>query len=598
MNKPKKWMQSKSLKGYFLKTSYFSILLSIVLISLIATLLLNMNARRYADTTSRQELNRITQNAGYVVQNLEAFMSDFTFNSNVQQQLKAYNESEAADRIKTKLVMDQYWRSYANSLGNEVSNAAVFALNGDLVGSLESFGENVRVLDYDWYAAAEASTGEALWLPSTEDPRNRPKSHLLIPVVRKIRSIDVSIGEDLGYLLVYLDAETLLDNIAPGHRQADRSIFLTGKGGGVLAHTDPAVIGTQPLGQVAGQGSEIRYGGRRYLYYSADVPRAGWQVIFLTDVASLFKDSNLVLVICLLSSLTLMAVFFLISIRNARIITRPFSTMQASFARVEQGDFDAAAVREETGIAELDDLISRYNLMVQRLENLIYENYESRLREQSLASRVQQARIEALQLQVNPHFLYNTLDSINWMALSEGNKDISRMVLALGSFFRSNLGTGAFTTIEREIENVSQFLYIQKVRFDERLEYEFDIGTNTMDRQTLRLLLQPLVENSIKHGVDPCSHPCTVRIATSCTQEQLVVEVSDNGVGMPPETLQRIQAQWRDIDRLEPGECQVGLINIMKRLALCYHDAAAFEIESSPATGTRVRVVQPVRIPN
>lgn len=594
MRKGAKPQRSGTLKSYFLKSSYISILSSIVLISLLTSLLMNVSARRHANTTSRQELDSIVQNTGHVVQSLEAFIIDFAFHSEVQRQLRQYNQAEAPNRFQTKLAVDQYWRIYANSLGTEVSNAAVFALNGDLVGSLEWFEENANITQYPWYPQALASTGEMLWLPGTTDPNNRQGERQLIPVVKKIRSINVNIGMDLGYLLVYFNAETLLDNVVADHYPApERSVFLLDGAGNMLAHTMPDITGGHSFQQPEDQGSVVRYDGRQYLYYGASLPRAGWQVRILTDMALLMKDSDLVLWICLLFSLTLMGVFLLISIHNAKSITRPFSQMQKSFAQVEKGLFNEAEVDSRAGIAELDDLVGRYNLMVQRLESLIYENYESKLREQALVSQMQEIKIEALQLQVNPHFLYNTLDSINWMALQAGNQGISKMVLALGSFFRSNMSTEVFTTVEKEMKSVSHFLYIQKVRFDEKLEYEFQVEEECLHRKTLRMLLQPLVENSIKHGVTASPTPCLLKIMVRREGDSLVMEVADDGVGMKPDTLEHLRRQWEGIASLNPGECKVGLINIMKRLQLCYRGAARFGVDSAQGKGTTVRVEIP-----
>ena len=201
--------KADTLQRHLLKTSYASILFCVVLTSVIFSVVLYINSRKYADTTSKQALVRISQNTSYVINNLDAFIVDFCFNEDVQDQLSQYNA--LSDQYHTKLMIDRYWRNYTNTIGNEVSNAAIFALNGDLVGSLERFNGTIWAQNYSWYQEAADSMGETLWLPSVVDERNPLMKGYAIPIVKKIRSINLSIGRDLGYMLVYLNADVLLE---------------------------------------------------------------------------------------------------------------------------------------------------------------------------------------------------------------------------------------------------------------------------------------------------------------------------------------------------------------------------------------------------
>jgi two-component system sensor histidine kinase YesM len=232
--------------------------------------------------------------------------------------------------------------------------------------------------------------------------------------------------------------------------------------------------------------------------------------------------------------------------------------------------------------------------MVDRLKDLIDQNYAAKLREQTLVSAMKESEIKTLQLQMNPHFLYNTLDSINWMALSTGNQDISRVVLALGNFLRSNVSNSeVYTTLGKDLENVNHYLFIQKVRFEEKLEYEFRVEERLSNCRTLRFMLQPLVENAIKYGVENCEHPCTVVITVKRSESGLWFEVWDNGSGMDWEFREKLRNQWNRIETLEKGEVGLGLFNIMKRLSLCYPGKAQFEVDSVPGKGTSVRLYVP-----
>ena len=591
MNDKRNSLKADTLQKHFLKTSYASILICVVITSMIFSVVLYINSRKYADTTSRQALVRISQNTSYVINNLDAFIVDFCFNEDVQDQLSQY--SVLSDQYHTKLIIDRYWRNYSNTIGSEVSNAAIFALNGDMVGSLERFNGTIRVQSYSWYQQAADSMGETLWLPSIVDERNPLMKGYAIPIVKKIRSINLSIGRDLGYMLVYLNSDALLESVYAGYRQSEQLIFLTDSQGTVLAHPDPNLIGTVPFSQIYEDGSIIRYHNHRYLFYSTRIAKTGWNMISLTEVSSLMQAGNVVLLACAVSSAALLVVFWFISKRNANVITEPIVALQSRFADLEKGKFDVE-ISTKIGIVELDDLVQRYNVMVQRLDSTIYENYEAKLREQMLVAHMKEAEMESLQMQINPHFLYNTLDSINWMALKSGNKGVSKMILALGNLFRYNINVKkSFTTIESELKCASDYLYIQSVRFDGKLCYFFHQDPDVAQCKVLRFLLQPLIENSIIHGIEPCKRNCAINISIRHIDDFLRIEVADDGVGMPQDLLENIRQQSSLIHSVEQDDCKIGLSNIMKRLYLCYQGNAKLEISSTLDRGTVITILLP-----
>ena len=145
------------------------------------------------------------------------------------------------------------------------------------------------------------------------------------------------------------------------------------------------------------------------------------------------------ILICAVISVLLLIGFLLVSLRNAESISRPVRLLEKKCELVAKGRFDIR--NENSGILEIDRLFTRFKDMAEQLDNLIHKVYEAKIKEQSLIAESRQAQMQALQMQINPHFLYNTLDSINWMALMAGNEEVSEMILALGQLFRSNMNT-------------------------------------------------------------------------------------------------------------------------------------------------------------
>ena len=221
--------------------------------------------------------------------------------------------------------------------------------------------------------------------------------------------------------------------------------------------------------------------------------------------------------------------------------------------------------------------------------------YEAQIKEQKLIVEARQAQLQSLQMQINPHFLYNTLDSINWMALMEGNEEVSRMILALGHLFRNSINTsGIYTTVREEIENIELYMFLEQVRFEGRLDFQVDVDGEVMGETLLKHTLQPLVENSIKHGIEPYHIKGEIRIAITGEGDKLCIVVSDNGKGMKDEVLSSLQQMWANIETAQEtrsdGRGGVGIRNIMKRLWLCYGEQASFVVSSRAEEGTRMEL--------
>jgi sensor histidine kinase YesM len=524
---------------------------------------------------------------------LRRFITDFSYTPDFQRLFLEYNRGVNQNVNSIWLALNKYWESYETILSWEINNAAVFALNGDMLGSLWGFFPNVRATDFAWFDRLKKSQGETLWLGGGIDPGNRNSGRYTITVVKKIRAVGANIGEDLGYLLIYIDSSSLRKLIAGDPGPPHSRIYIVDRESTVLADDNQNYLGTRFSLTANSNGSVIRHDNSWYLYYSTLIGIPGWTIVYFTDMTFLLKDTVVALLVYIIAAALALFFFFLVSIYAAGIITRPIKALQERFSQLENGDFNTGHW-EKTGIREIDELTKGFIQMVDRLKNLIDQNYAAKLREQTLISTMRESEIKTLQLQMNPHFLYNTLDTINWMALSTDNRDISRIVLALGSFFRSNVSSSeVYTTLEKDLENVRSYLFIQKARFEEKLEYEFRVEDGLFNCQTLRFTLQPLVENSIKHGLENCDHPCTIIITAKKTDDGLWMEVRDNGSGIDTKSLENLRRQWEQIKILEKTEAGLGLFNIMKRLSLCYSDRARFEAEGAPHGGTVIRVCIP-----
>jgi len=291
---------------------------------------------------------------------------------------------------------------------------------------------------------------------------------------------------------------------------------------------------------------------------------------------SMSLQSNRYFVINILLTFTVIVVgcfaFWFIS----RSIMDPIDKLLAMSNKISEGEFSA-----RTGLStsdEFNDLSAAMNTMSEKIELLIEKSIEEEKQAQMMEHKV-------LQAQITPHFLYNTLDAIIWAAEAKRIPDVIALVTSLSSFFRTSLSHGIdFIPISDEIEHVRNYLIIQQIRYSDVLSYEINVDQDIPDKKILKLLLQPLVENSLYHGIKNTRERGKITVSVVKEGEKLRFTVADNGIGMSQETL---EALIRDVNygNVEGG---YGLFNVNRRLKLYYGLAEGIEIESEYKKGTKV----------
>ena len=220
---------------------------------------------------------------------------------------------------------------------------------------------------------------------------------------------------------------------------------------------------------------------------------------------------------------------------------------------------------------------------------------DSKVREQE---NLKKAELKTLQAQINPHFLYNTLDTIVWMSEANQPNQVIDIVRSLSSFFRIALSRGKdWIPIRQEIEHVRSYLHIQKIRYRDILDYEIQVDENILDGTILKLTLQPLVENALYHGIKNKRNGGTIRVKARKADDNLILlVVQDDGIGFTPYKLSQIRATFaNDSDEILQSDSGFGLENVNKRIQLYYGNQYGLTVESQYQEGTRVTVAIPLR---
>lgn len=267
----------------------------------------------------------------------------------------------------------------------------------------------------------------------------------------------------------------------------------------------------------------------------------------------------------------------------------PIKKLHDVTATITQNDLQVLVTSKN--VNEITDLGLSFNVMINKIKELL----DSKIKEQE---NLKKAEFRALQAQINPHFLYNTLDTIIWMAEAKKNDQVIDLVRALSCFFRVTLSEGKdWITIQEEIEQTRSYLTIQKMRYRDILDYQIDVDEVVLDSTILKLLLQPLVENAIYHGIKNKRKGGTIIVRVYHQDEdKIFLEVEDDGAGITHYKLAKIQEKLNyDSDEFKLEERGFGLENVNKRVKLYYGKEYGLSIESEYQIGTRVKLMIPMK---
>ena len=308
----------------------------------------------------------------------------------------------------------------------------------------------------------------------------------------------------------------------------------------------------------------------------------GWLLISTINVAQLWKNIG----IAFISVLIIFAIVIfasLITMRCAtKIMMKPTKKLVASMMAYQEGDFDSRFEVESQD--EISQISMVYNQLADSVQNLIEKNYAL-----EIANR--EAEIEFLKMQINPHFLYNCLDTISWLGFTNGNNEVTELAVALGKFLRASIKREDYYTVKQEMEVVDNYLFIQKYRFGDKIEIRHDIPDEVLDFYIPSFIVQPVIENSIVHGLEEQIEKGILWIDIKlCEEKYLQFTLKDNGKGMDEEQLQQVILNYSNKSK----KSSIGLSNVYRRLNLLYGPACEFHITSALGKGTEVSFRTPV----
>lgn len=445
----------------------------------------------------------------------------------------------------------------------------------------------------DWYQQAAKTRGN-FWKSSVRIGKYnvlywelKYYCHIPIPQTGSYAILELTVSNDhLRSLLQRDEYEIFISvNSDPVFFSSDRSFA-----GNALPLSPQTISSRQTTGKEVINGEFLIYSATSLTPYNTE----DRILILVTSRDALYYIHRLGIAFVITFLFTL-GISALIIFLYARYFSHRIQTLRLAMHKVSHNDYEI--VNSIQGDDELTATFTDLTTMVAKLKQTEAAIYESRIKEQVFHNQQQQMELKLLANQINPHFLYNTLETIRMKAFSEGNREVATAIKLLGKSMRyvlNNTKTTA-TTLDKEIDYIRTYLSIQQIRFGSRLGYtiRFSKGLEPANYQILPLLIQPIVENAFSHGLKDAEYDGHIIIRISRGKnDTLITDVFDNGVGMNP---QRLEEVIRHLDIPQPeSDHGVGLYNINNRVHLFYGDSYGLTIKSRPGMGTLVTLTIPL----
>ena len=577
------------------KSIQSTMLVSFSALMVLAMLVFMVIAMRYTSGTiyenSINYMSQIIQQVNYdidtYIEYMENISSVIAKSSDVPRYLFDQNQTEAEREAEKERILTQFQTIMESR--DDIYNVAAVAKNGRYIinqGDDELTGY-VDIESLDWYQAAmESKSGIAV---SSSHVQNAIQSSYKWVITLSRALVNNQTGEREGLFFVDLNYSAISDLCNNNSIEEKGYIFVLDAEGNIVYHPKQQLmyggLKTENIDAIMECREDsliIDEGGDSKLYTMSKSKRTGWTVVGAAYTSELLKNNEQAQMWYLLvASILLLAVIGISSIIS-REITKPIRSLRDSMRKVQNGQFGTHV--EVITENEIGSLGRSFNLMTSEIQALMEQNvYEQKQKRKS--------ELKALQAQINPHFLYNTLDSIIWMSEAGENDEVVEMTSALARLLRQSISNDQEEVeLEKEIEYVKNYLTIQKMRYKDKLEFFIYVDPRVAHVPIIKLVLQPLVENAIYHGIKYKETKGNLKIYARPVDGRVEIVVADDGIGMDEDVMEHIF----DEHRKEQKRNGVGVPNVQKRLKLQYGSEYGIRYESVKGAGTKAVITIPV----
>ena len=471
-------------------------------------------------------------------------------------------------------------------------------------------GGTIRDLDAfyksDFYLVPQDKRGYPVWMDDKEQTGIFYKNEQVVYGFANIITMEIAVYEPntrdfLGILLFNIDRSTFSDIETPSGNNDQGNIFLIGKSG-VLTWFDPSIKSPsfpripelfEEMLQKRKSIEQIQLDRQNILLAYEQIPDTEMFACYIASLDTLLAHSYHIRNLCVLVLIGTVIACFILSYYVTFSISDPLKKLNRVMKKTGSGKWTVRY--ENSGHDEITALGDRFNEMAENTNQLIDQVYLSEIHRQKLQLSWKNAQLDAMLMQINPHFLYNTLDIIRWEAMYEadGESPVTEMIEKFSRLCRLGMKTGGNTITLREgIEHASIYLDVINFRHSEKIQLFLETEVDDQSVYIPQFILQPIMENAVVHAFGDASSGYFIRIHSSACDNVLHILVEDNGRGMEKNELHSLQLS---LNRDEAPDESIGLVNVNQRIRLFYGESYGLQISSTPGKGTRIEILLPLR---
>ena len=526
----------------------------------------------YLKDITRQTTNNLENN----IQKIEDINLQILTSQTIQDQLKIVNEEpldtfglqQCRQKIERELATEGLYASYVVSVSVISLEGIEFSVKKEeTIGTLFGFTEE------EIYEA----NGTSLWGLAGDTDR--------ICVAKAILDFDTM--KPIGYINIVYENSYFSSILEDNSTEYSAASYIVNDQGRIMSTNNSPYQGTEfPMDiQILRKQDKAVYdmlNSTQAFYYVGDEMPNCWTLVQTVSVKEFYKNMKRRIIITALVVLAMLGISLLfVWIATLRIAKPTRELLESMKTLGKENRYPRVKVITQDEIGMIG---TEYNRMAENIETLIEKVYKMELAQK-------QAELEFLQMQINPHFLYNALDTISWKALGEGNTDVSEMSIALAELLRATIKKESFISLKEEMSTVKDYLYIQEQRFGDKISVDYQIDENLEDYQVPNFILQPLIENAIIHGLEPKVEKGKLLLRIKKQGEKLYFLIADDGVGMSEREIEILYEQCEENDTSK----SIGIKNVYRRLFLCYGENSRLYIKSKKNKGTEIRFSIPLQ---
>lgn len=478
-----------------------------------------------------------------------------------------------------------------SKIRKDVVTLTVFSKKGELILKSPSKGydNDFKVNQQEWFKILKEEPDKYLFLPPHVQRMYEKKRPWVVSLCRVLTINNYNVGKETYVTEVDMNfsaIDELCKSVSLGKRGY---IYIIDTNGKLIYHPQQQIIYANlksentylALNKADGSYFESFQGERRLVTIKT-IGYTNWKMVGICYIDELVATNNKIKYLFMFVFIFGIIFVILASVFISAKISQPIKKLQKQMEKVEKGDFNINI--EVKGEDEVKNLSKTFNIMVVRIRNLM----DQIIKEQEAKRK---SDIKALQAQINPHFLYNTLDSIVWMNENHKYDGVTTMVVSLAKLFRISISRGnELISIQDELEHARSYLTIQKIRYRNKFNFTIHAEPEVLKYKTLKLILQPIIENAIYHGVEHIQEKGSIEVNVGIYNDKVQFRIIDNGYGIKPNTLKGI------LDKESKDDSGVGLNNVHQRIQLYFGKEYGLKVESELDVGTTVEIWIPLFI--